>query len=553
MSSPDSVFYNGYQFGEYSHVSVNASFAEDEAGRTVLYHRYVVRVVATIYPKEGDSVAGDHFSRIRRQLTKQGGHLRIQHQGFARNFEVNGSGGQRDVMFGPKPRMLAWDPVGEELAVEVIWECEFAIPTCEDGASSRSSGVMAFNYSIAWRIDTAGYTTRTIAGYIEIAMTRLGRSIPDTADAYRDLVEVNKPDNFQRETHWTLSKDKRRADFTVVDTEQRTPHPFPPDVINIRASHRVGWTHRQLATLPQTISATIELAQTAARGRAWEIFKAICEQRLQFGLANGTVFLEGVQLDEDLFGNTFNFALSYRYYTALEDRSPLAELFNATGIGSDLRVGTGLDWSLWSQSIAHLQSHRGFAEQSHNPEQDTIIDLCVDEAEPTPPATTKLPLHLGSVYTRFCNERPPADRSYIRFESTLETYDELPTAVQVTLGKDDLELEQFDPSNPLPNLGESSVEEITRFVESAAGSVDFVWKGYAERVGFPIPRPDKLTVGDIELVRKGSGRFRQKFLGVHLCQKVYAAAWNQVYTVTERPERLDYGDLVVIGGDDDFS
>lgn len=539
MSSTDLVEYNGYQFNTYSEITVNATMQDDDSGRATIYHRYKLRVETTIYAEDGDNEgeSGLHFRRIRDRLTKKGQALTIYHRGFDNGlFEVNATPtGQRDLTFGPHPRVVTWDPVGHENAVHVVWECEFCVSAC-----NRWSGIMAINYSINTRIDRAGYTTRTISGYVEIAMTRTrDRRLPDSADAYRESITVGRLPNFEREHHWHLSADKRRADFTIVDSQIRSPNAFAPGVINITGNHGVGWQRRQAAILPQTIRATIELAQGRPRSLAWEIFKSIVDSRLRFR-GNGTIFLESVYADESLFGDTFNFNLTYRLFFEPDESilSALPGMFTSTGIGTALNIGT---WANWSSSIQDLQSHRGQAKLAHNPAKDQIIDMCSREfASEGATDTARVPYTPGASNGRkLTNPKPSARKSYLRYESYLGVDEDNHSTSQVKVGEDDSSRVPFTPGETTAKLGTNRSLRVGRFVESQAGTIKVVYKGYAERVGYPIPRPDKIKINGVDLVKAGSGRFLQKFMGNVLGQDVYAAAWVQPYIVDARPGVLD--------------
>jgi hypothetical protein len=542
--SADLVEYNGYRFNEYSECTINAVMQDDDASRTTIYHRYKLRVETTIYAEDNDlPVAGGHFDRIRDRLTKKGQALIISHRGFSESlFDVNVyEYGRRDVTFGPHPRVVSWDPVGHENAVHVVWECDFCLSAC-----NRWSGIMAANYQMSTRVDIAGYTTRTINGYIEIAMTRINqRFIPDTADAYRDQIIVGQMPNFQRETSWHLSSDKRRADFTIVDSEIRSPNAFAPGIINITANHGANWSRRQSAILPQVIRATIELAQGQPRSRAWEVFRAIVLSRLQFAAVQAAVFLENLNCDESLFSNTFNFSINYRTFVQPNASilSAIAGMFQATGIGAPLNLGT---WQQWKASVSHLQSHRGQANLQHSPAADQIVDLCAVDFLAGPVTNnpslprTPMPLSGGSLY----NQKPSPQRSYLRYETWMDYEEDSPTSVQISVDPEDLKYKEFDPQDPEATIGETdSGTQVKRFIETQAGSVEVSWRGYAERVGYPVPRPDKIQIGGVTMTRIGRAQFRQKFVGNVLGQPVYAAAWNQRYVVTNRPEKMDTNDV----------
>ena len=511
----------------------------DDAGRTTLYTRYHIRVETTIYAEDGDTLgkAGEHFERIRDRLSKQGQRLQIHHEGFGVDFEINGIGlgGKRDLAFGPKPTVINWDPVGEINAVEVVWECEVCIAPC-----NRWSGLMSLNYGVTYRIDKAGYTTRTVSGHLEIAMSRIGRNLPDTADAYRDKVAIGHLPNFERETTWSLSLDKRRADFSIVDSQIRSPNEYPPGVISIRGNHGANWSRRQAATIPQTIRASIELAMGQPRSRAIEIFNAILQSRLNYA-SEGTVFLDNFYIDEELFGNTFNISVGYRFFMEPDDSAltALSSMFSSTGIGEALGIGT---WPEWKVSVAALQSHRGQAALRHDYTHDQIVDMCSDVILESTSQSARLPITPPKRLPKLYNKKPAPRKSYLKYETTLETDESIPTTIQVTVSPDDLKINgnEFNPNNPDATLGlKDTASQVERFVETQAGRIEVVWKGYAERVGYPIPRPDKLKIGNVTMKRIGKARFVQKFMGNSLGQPVYAAAWNQRYVVSSRPEKMD--------------
>jgi len=510
----------------------------DDAGRTTLYTRYHIRVETTIYAEDGDQLgkAGEHFERIRDRLSKQGQHLQIHHEGFGVDFDINGIVGKRDLTFGPKPSVINWDPVGEINAVEVVWECEVCIAPC-----NRWSGLMSFNFGVYYRIDKAGYTTRTVSGHLEIALNRTTmRTLSDNIDDYRDRLFLENLPNFERETTWTVSIDKRRADFSIVDSQIRSPNEYPPGVISIRASHGVNWSRRQCTTLPQTIRASIELAVGQPRSRALEIFSAILQSRLAYTVGQD-VFFDNFMIDEELFGNTFNLSISYRVYVEPDESilTALPYLFSSTGIGEALGLGT---WQQWKASVAALQSHRGAAQLRMDHKKEQIIDMCSDVIVESTSTSGQIPYTPPKRLPKLYNKKPAPRKSYLKYETTLETDESIPTTIQVTVSPDDLKINgnEFNPNNPDATLGlKDTASQVERFVETQAGRIEVVWKGYAERVGYPIPRPDKLKIGNVTMKRIGKARFVQKFMGNSLGQPVYAAAWNQRYVVSSRPEKMD--------------
>ncbi len=538
--SADFVTYNGYTFGPYSDIKVSMAMQDDDSGRTTLYLRYKVKVESTIYAESSDTVgkAGSHFDRIRRKLSEKGAPLVISHKAFSLNdVTANAVTGITDVAYGPHPRVIDWEALAPENACHVVWECDFCLPICQ---GARTFGLMALNYSITYRIDTAGFTTRTISGYLEIAMTRKGRAIPDTADAYRDKVIIAPLPNFQREHSWSISSDKRRADFTIVDTEIRGPNIYPANVVNIQASHSASWRrdHGQAAKIPQIIRANITLTKGTPRSQAWEIFKSIVQQRT----AGKLVFIEALNVDEQLFGAEMSFSIQFRTLITEPDEAIATAapyMFSATGIGQPLQTGS---WAEWKQSVSGVQSHRGLANLKHDPKDDQIIDPCAGEFTPTSgDASGRIvytPQPRTNTYLR--NEKPQPRKSYTRFEAYLGIDEDNPSTSQVPVAEDDIKRGVFKPEEQQANLGgtERSLA-VGRFVESAAGNIEVTYRGIAERVGYPIPRPDTLRVNGVVLQRRGKGNFVQKFCGNVLGQPVYQAAWNFRYVCASRPDYLD--------------
>lgn len=543
------VQYNGYKFGPYSHVSISAEMVEDSAQRTVLYHRYKMRVQTLIVAESQDGDVGDHFLRIRQKLTKSGGVLKIHLTAFGPDLDINNAN-VRDVEFGPKPKLVSWDPVGATNAVEVIWECTFAVPTCGGEGSPNSGGqryhgVAEFNYSINTSINTNGYTKRTISGFLTIAMTRqVGTDlVPDSADLYRELVNPPCPVNFHRETDWKLSEDRRRLDFTITDTEIESPNIYPPGIIDIQANHKVNWSYRSRANLTSSISASIKFQQGESRARAWEVFRGICQSRLAYAVNEGKKYLfTGISVEEELYENNWRFSLDYRLYFTETAQDALTSFFSSTGLGSIVDPGT--EWVDWHIKRQKVQSHRGTAKLSYLPSQDQIIDLCTSKINTDNGYLTGLTVSPPPAYTRFCNERPSPLQSWLWWETELSAIERNATTLQLSMGGDDLVSSQFNPSDPTSFNGNTTADDqIRTWIEDNASTKEFTWTGYAIRVGYQIPVPRLTRVHGIPLKRIGTGEFVQKYVTTAFCQPIWAAKWSQRYAGLDRPQYINSEDV----------
>jgi hypothetical protein len=527
----DTIEYNGYRFPPESHVTIKSEMVYDDADRTVEHNRYSIRVEFLVAPESAETTAGKHNWKVHQKLSKAGQVLLIKHDGFGPNLLINyqSEGGLRDVSFGPKPKIISWNPIGHTGAVEAVWECETSIAVCDGDGNVRSTGISALNYAVRYSINNKGYTNRVISGYLQIAMTRRDRQIPDTADAYRDTIQAPKPPNFTRTSEFSLSTDKRRLDFTINDSEIESPNAYPPGVVSIRARHKTHAGMSHLGWLANTISASIELDPKVPRARAWAIFRQMVAKRLSH-VPRNEVFVHDLDVEEDIFGTSVDFSVAYRILRGTK------EIFSATGLFDSLIT----TWDNWSDSIKHLESHRGLAQLKHNPADDQIVDLCTNQFLPGAQHNFNdyRPYEAGD--WSFCNQPPYPPKSWLLFEAALESIEDHQTVYQVSLGKDDLRRKNFEPSNPKPSNGETDPSaEIQRIVEESSASLRFVWRGRALRLGYPIPKPDLLQLGGVRLTKIGKQNFRQWVDRIDQCVPVYACQWRVRYAAIKRPEEVD--------------
>lgn len=527
MSDAISLIYNGFQFSERSKMTVSERMQYDSADRTVKYNVLMLRVETIVaFTTSGGSQGSlaNQMTALRAKLSKAGEFLRFEHPGFGNPIIINGGSDRNDVAFGPKPRLIEWNPIGNEWAAEVVWEVEFSLPACPNG---RHSDLASLNYTVDYTIDNEGFTTRTTSGTMEIAMTRRDRSIPDTADYYREILSIYKPTNFERTHNFSLSEDKRTLSFSIVDNEIKSGNPYPPGITFIDATHDVDWNYRQRGKLSNTINATIVVARDKPALYAWEIFRLIVMKRQEFAYLNGdTMFIESLRVVESLFSHRHTFALSYRI------NATLPKFFTSTGVFQGVPVEW--NWDSWSESVKEIQHPRSIARLKHEPSDDVIIDLCgpsnIPNGRPNYPGYQN-PVAYAMV---FQNRKPPPDKSWLTFNASLTYYEDTPNALQIKMGPSDLQYQEFDPASP---AGETinSDGSIDRFVETSAPGMTYVWAGQAERVGYEIKCPNLINIGGVFLRRSGRGVFQQKYVGDFFGQPKYIAAWSFPFKVVRIP------------------
>lgn len=526
------VTYNGISFGSHSNVKAKSEFVYDEADRTVKGHKHVITVSAIVTPDDSESSLDVTLQDMRTALAEVGQRLTVESTGFG-NLYINQTNGQKDIAFGPKPRILEWSPVGNNQAAEVVWMVETVVSPCPETADT---GLMTFNYEVSHSINDRGFTTRTISGSIEIAMTREGRNIPDSADNYRHLIRPTNIPNFKRESqNYALSSDKKTLTFSIVDREIESPNAWPAGVVGMEARHAIDWKRRgrSRTMVPNIITANITLAANQPRTRAWVIFRSIFQTRLARvlnGAPDQFAIVESLTADEDLFGPTITFSIGYR----VRVMDPV-KLFENTSMFTPL----GGAWETWKTSMAVPESDRGYANRTAPATDDKIIDLCY-----TTPATVPVnyvnPYPPVQPFLVFCNQAPDPRYSWIRFDASITDETETNTYVVKTLGSATVTPNTFFSNDPNATIETISTDTEYVDVQGVPGQ-RFRWKGVAERYGYRIPKPHLRVIGangeTVEVKLIGKPLFVHKLVGVYYCIPVYTAAWNFEYEVVSRPSK----------------
>lgn len=527
--------YNGYAFDGTSKISVSVEFVPDDSGRTVVYHRHTIRVLAVV---QGDSGTTAEMLNIRQRLGEQGRELRFTGRGFGDDLIVNaGAGGLRDVKWGPCPKVIRWEPIAHFRAGEIEWEIVTCVPICDTGIQ-RWVGLMGLNYDVSFSIDERGYTTRTINGYIEIAQTRLGRLVPDTADAYLAAYTTPIPSGFRRSQTRHLSSDKSRLDFSITDTQIPSPNAFPPGVVDIQCRHRTGW-RKGSGLVRNVISAEIEVAPNMPNAFALIVFVNIANQRLNVARAavgqaisvmggqtnaTGIVLMDEFQIDEDVFGRRSSFSLGYQV------PSSLAQFMFDCGLWQVLPT----NWIDWHNSIALGQSQRGWAGMLHSANTDSIQDLCapiqqLSQNNYQNQGTTNRPSLLP-----IRNVRPDPKNSWLKYTNRIQTYrDRAVVRQRILQAKDDDQLPfEVNGTTGMVYPASGGIDDVIQ--EGARGSYYVTMIGRAARAGWEIPRPKYATVGTIAATEIG-GEFEQAITGNWFGVPIYQAVWNLRYALPNSP------------------
>lgn len=368
--------YNGVAFQSLYRSRITTRPIEDEARRATVHVEHTLTVEGFV----AQGPTGPTLEQMRRSLTQPGGTLRYNDKGFG-TLDVNVPGGSvRDSTWGPHTDVLEWVPLGGEgMAAQVTLVLRTTIPECD--TARYEYALAAWNYDITFAIDESGYTSITVAGYIEIPMTRItvnDRRIPDNVDRYREWLETQVPPGFQRGPRsFRASKDKRRLDFSWTDTE--LPAPLPDGVTKMSATHSVE-ADRPYVRWQNNMEATVTVARGAPKRQALDAFLLLLGDRMNQLRTRGPAGAEGsflpgrYRVSEDVFGRTTSFSYSFTYISRAFSVGPFLA---ASGLWTPV---AGTDYQRWRASLQPYgtQGVRGYAGASSQPADDAIIDLCLN-------------------------------------------------------------------------------------------------------------------------------------------------------------------------------
>ncbi len=535
-SATGTCSYNGYTFDGARTIKVQSEPARDEANRTVIYVKHTVTVDAYI--------AGSvdlTMETIRRALTHDGQQFIFINEGFGTNLIVNGpqGSGMRDVMWGPKTNLIAWESVGDNQACHVVWQVTVCVPEC---INASYTGIMALNFDINYDIDEMGDTTRTIAGYVQIAQTWNGtnRTPTDTADAYWEKIKPEAPNGFHRKKSRHLSKDKSRLDFTIVDREIPSNNPYPAGATFIEGRHSVRWTRGNHATgYRNVISMRITPRKGFTGSVAWAIFVAIVQKRLKAAITAKRWFvIDDISVEEDIFGRPCSFNIGWQNLSTVKELigDASADPKDAEAVGKEARnvIGNllsnnslfqpiGTNWQQWKQSLAlDTFAPRGHAGLSNSNYNDAIVDLCG--------GAKTLVAELGATVTQaktatasLQNVTPPRENSWINFKNDI-----VPEQHNLSV--------QHAPLQEVPSQGGQNYPSGNNpAIIQVRGAPHYVYymTGHCTRAGYPIDRPSITSIGGQAVTPYGKGRFRTWCHGVFFGLPVYKAIWHLAYVTTD--------------------
>jgi hypothetical protein len=565
------IYYNGFMFPGAITARINTVPVYDTTGRYVKYRQHTVTVEFIIYPGVDAAVTKDPiflnnytpifpttistvnsgYMELRRRLTEPGQPLSIQGLGFGTDIVVASS----DVNFGPRPSLLSWEPLGGPKGVRVVWECSFAVTECTTPTAVRGD-IGELSFDVEWSIDVMGLTTRTVTGFADIRVARVGNIISNHADQIRDQLRPPAiPINFGREhQNYHLSADRRRLAFTIVDREHPSDNPLSPGCVRMDVIETVSTSLSKSAAgniWTFQIDGTITVAKGMPRWFAWVAFIGIVKSRREIAKQFATVNKSGepdfksttksnilttaaLSLTEEIYGRSMSFSWVWWMFC------DVGSIIDASGFWQAI---PGQSWELWQASMAEAWHPRGAAGLKHQG-PDYVISFCdktglvATTPESRDSKDRRKPASLLS-------DKPDPANSWMFFPHCEYIEDSYIHSLYPLGGTEKDEFSVYDP-----NITEMSIkkflskEKPTQYQQRGETRYRVIFSGHATRFGYEIPMPQLVEYGGVKAHRTNT----PAQFSVHHRRgpdgfMIYFATWRIEYSLARKPESTSYSTI----------
>jgi hypothetical protein len=448
---------------ETTSFDMKAVYSED--GRVVTHVEYALtlRAYVTQALGSGDLTTNTQLRQLRQVLQTNGGTF-VYNNG-AGGISIN-TGQVRDVDFGPRPQLIRFKPIGGTAAAKIYWSIICRVPECPPGAVARYANfIKEFNYRVSWTL-TRGLTRRTITGFILIPNNYVvpgSRITNDCADLYRELLNFPVPNGFHRLTPqtFTLSGNRSREDFMIVDESLPSFNVPPPGTISVRASHSVSTASLYSSSMVGRIEGHYTFPRNVSPVYAWPYFWRLVRQRLLTTAKNAsiqgitlprgtspTIVLTDFQMSEpEIYGEPqARFSIGYTFVTSMKT------LLLASALWTPVPDS---NYTLWAASMAPVWGVRGF-DQMGMTKGEVVLNLC----QPSQPAILRQfsevdgglrTLRTGPIGQVF--GYPSPDDSWLHFQNGLRTCPQDTTVELKPLPLGQINVSELH-TGPLPQPGQ---------------------------------------------------------------------------------------------------
>ncbi len=556
IQNGEAVEYNGWRFSEQVQtVSCDINPVKDAAGRTIT-HNVITLVISDVIQSDAPTTTDAQMTAATIALLQPACAFNYLNKGMG-NMSINVPGGiAKDVLWGPFTK-LKKDLRADAYAWNITFTITVATLNCPSFANYQL-GFMELNFSVGFSYDKSGYATRKHSGHAIIPQTRaapLIRTLAYTADQLREIIYIAPLQGFRRVSQEFNSDDSKcRMDWNYVD-ELMPPNIPPPNVVEVRASHRLENNQSQaFGMYTGTIEATYEMAFATPAGNAFALFWKLVNDRISpdalaaLGVpidpnepiaagAYGVWPLTFSPSEPEIYGrSTAQFSFSYMLSFAPAQ-------FLAAGLW---RPVPGQNWGAWSKSMAATQPRGLVPGLGMYPADDIIVDLCVPQAyiPPTsvsPPAPPrKAPVTGGSMF------KPPKPKySYGHYQNDVSFHDYTSDVVHKPLPTVPLVYSPPGVSGNAPFAGTGPylpslpINPPPALIQTRTAPTFYaVMTGMALRAAYPIAPPALISVGGVPAVlhnleSKGDGY--RTFLMGDASYPIYGAVWQLRYVLPMPP------------------
>lgn len=626
------VFYNGFRFPPALSTSISSIPVYDDSERQVIYvtHRIEVEFIihngvdqpyaeagvyapifpATTWESNLSAISDASLKAFRERLTTPGGHLVLNNIGFGGTRTNPAVDVITDVNYGPKPKLLSFENIAAGRAVRVRWQVEISLAEnfCSE---STNLAILCHNATQTWDITHSGMTNRTTTGYIVIrANTRLTPSqidanvngltgevqdtgttranarfpqiaIRQTANEFRDRINYPPLPGYERRQNFSLSMDKTRLDYELVDEEIESQNPYYPFAIKMQGQQRTSCENltEMRGKWMSTIDATIRLDTQTNMFAAWIAFARIVERKLRamereakvWGKNennstsgarpdSGHVFARRFSFTEGLFEPSFGFSVTFEIFC---DRN---FIFQAVNAGEPV-FEDDITWRRWTDSIKDVHDFRGLSGLVFDNRTDILFGLCdtsdeFQEQQPQPvrPSRQQKARELRRQRNQKVEPTPyenniEAAKSWLNYLSRVRFIEDTKRLSHHVL--DVNEYTNTDnlynaPANPTPGgLSPSTLAAKKQRASTSglAGSAPVIQargatkyfievSGMAERIRYPIGLPVVLQYAGVNAYPVGELLFdsfeRRDAINGEVITK---AVWSQRYQLAQKPRQ----------------
>lgn len=558
LSQIGTISYNGYTLqGPRNSVQCEITPVRDSSGRYITHsiYRYTIDAWITADTNGGSSVNGNdaatHLQTLQAAFEKDGEALTISGHGYG-DITVNANSTQRDVAWGPKTRFLKLRNVNHGCII-MMWVVEVAVKKCQNGVISSVIGrLKEYVYTVSWSIKPNGCTIRTVQGHIEIFMATAtvgGSILSQTADSYRNLIDVQIPKGFIRTQpqEYELSENKQRLRFKVIDEEQESDNAYPPGVSAIEVDHNVtmdllpgeGRTGGSAIHLC-SISGYVETAKMYPVVLGWSRVLLLIQERIKHAFnSGGNPIITFISITEAIFRRRVTFAVRYYILNDIPKSQPnqtaIAKMVTTPGLFTKI---TSTNDANYQQSMQLAWSNRGSARLIHNPSSDRLIDLCDGSGDQNIHILDSIAPYFFGGSTAALYLKCPTN--YKKWENHIDAVG-TSTAInmqQMPEGKktpESLSSIVFTPVNqPQPGIGfQRKRNQDIQSAGSGSLAIKIIVRGRASRIGLPVEPPKLLTVmgANAGYIQQESKQTTTVLGYVNGNCPIHAMNWYYVYNV----------------------